>query len=49
MNGMVTGGLLEADPMGAYDGHFVLFNDPVLQHRVMVFLGTAAAGSATLE
>ncbi len=47
--GNVTAALLEADPMGAYDGHFVLFNDPALQTQVMQFLGTAATGTATIE
>ena len=48
-SGMVTAALLEADPKGAYDGHFVLFDDPALQKRVMQFLGTAATGTATVE
>jgi hypothetical protein len=48
-SGQVTAALLEADPMGAYDGHFVLFDDPTLQKRVMQFLGTAATGTPTIE
>jgi hypothetical protein len=47
--GTTTAILLESDPMGAYDGHYVLFRDPVLQQRVMRFLATAAAGSATVR
>jgi hypothetical protein len=42
--GGVTAALLESDPMGAYDGHFVLFNDAPLQLRVMRFLASAANG-----
>lgn len=48
-SGNVTAALLESDPKGAYDGHFVLFDDPVLQKRVTQFLGTAATGTATIE
>jgi len=47
--GNVTAALLEADPMGAYDGHFVLFDDPALQTQVTQFLGTATTGAATIE
>ena len=47
--GNVTAALLEADPMGAYDGHFVLFDDPPLQTEVFQFLGTAATGTPTIE
>jgi len=47
--GNVTAALLEADSMGAYDGHFVLFDDPAMLTRVMQFLGTAATGTATIE
>jgi hypothetical protein len=48
-SGTVTAALLEANPMGAYDGHFVLFDDPTLQKQVMEFLGTATTGTATIE
>lgn len=44
----VTAALLEADPAGAYDGHFVLFRDRPLHDRVMRFLASAAAGSAVI-
>jgi hypothetical protein len=45
----VTAAVVEADPMGAYDGHFVLFDNPTLQSEVMQFLGTAATGTATIQ
>jgi pimeloyl-ACP methyl ester carboxylesterase len=48
-SGTVTAALLEADPMGAYDGHFVLFDNPALQGEVMQFLGTAQSGTATIQ
>jgi predicted esterase len=44
----VTAALLEADPAGAYDGHFVLFRDATLSRRVAHFLGTAATGTAVV-
>ena len=44
-----TAALLEANPMGAYDGHFVLFDNPAIQTEVMHFLGTATTGTATIE
>ncbi len=47
--GTVTAALLEANPMGAYDGHFVLFDNPAIQTEVMHFLGTATTGTATIE
>jgi len=43
-----TAALLEADPAGAYDGHFVLFRDPPIARRVAHFLATAAAGAAVV-
>lgn len=39
-----TGALLEVDPMGMYDGHFVLFRNDALRTRVASFLGSVAAG-----
>jgi pimeloyl-ACP methyl ester carboxylesterase len=48
-NGMTTAILLESDPMGAYDGHFVLFNDPTLKARVMNFLASVAAGMPSVH
>ncbi len=43
-----TAALLEADPAGAYDGHFVLFRDPTLARRVAHFLATAATAAAVV-
>jgi len=48
-SGSVTAALIEGDPMGAYDGHFILFDNPTIETRVMKFLGTAQAGMATIE
>ncbi|MDP3275025.1 MAG: hypothetical protein Q8Q09_07495 [Deltaproteobacteria bacterium] len=42
--GRTTALLLEADPMGMYDGHFVLFRDATLRARVHGFVATASAG-----
>lgn len=48
-SGPVTGVLLEADPGGAYDGHFVLQRDSTLQARVLGFLASAALGHAVVR
>ena len=42
--GSTTAALLEADPMGMYDGHFVLFRDMTMRQRVMGFIATTADG-----
>lgn len=47
--GSTTGVLLEADPMGMYDGHFVLFRDMTLRQRVLGFIGTASEGMAVVR
>ena len=49
MGESTTAALLEVDPMGLYDGHFVLFRDATLNHRVAVFLATAAAGAPAVR
>ena len=46
---MVTALTLQSNPMGAYDGHFVLFRDTALQAKVMRFLGSAALGMAEVQ
>jgi hypothetical protein len=48
-NGQTTALLVESDPMGAYDGHFVLFNDPVIKNRVVTFLGSATTATASVR
>ncbi|MEI8255178.1 MAG: hypothetical protein WCJ30_05840, partial [Deltaproteobacteria bacterium] len=47
-NGAVTAVMLESDPMGAYDGHFVLFNDATLQRRTMRFLSSVVGGAPSV-
>jgi hypothetical protein len=44
-----TAALLEVDPAGAYDGHFVAFRDAALNERVLRFLATAAQGAAVIR
>jgi hypothetical protein len=44
-----TAVLLEADPMGMYDGHFVLFRDMTMNRRVLGFIATAADGMAVVR
>lgn len=48
-NGAATAVLLESDPMGAYDGHFVLFRDAALQTRVMRFIVSTVNGMAAVR
>jgi pimeloyl-ACP methyl ester carboxylesterase len=45
-SGSTTALLLESDPMGAYDGHFVLFRDAALRAQVLTFIATATDGTA---
>ncbi len=44
-----TAALIEADPMGAYDGHFIAFRDMPTNQRVMNFVGTATTAVPTLR
>jgi hypothetical protein len=48
-SGTTTALLLESDPMGAYDGHFVLFRDPALRARVVNFIDSATSGAAVVR
>jgi hypothetical protein len=43
-SGRTTAILLESDPSGAYDGHFVLFRDAMLRARVAEFMASATEG-----
>jgi hypothetical protein len=45
----VTAVILESDPMGAYDGHYVLFNDTTLNQRVMRYLASTVSGTAVVR
>jgi hypothetical protein len=47
--GRTTAILLEADPMGMYDGHFVMFRDATMRGRVAGFLATASEGMAVVR
>jgi predicted esterase len=48
-SGRTTAILLEVDPAGAYDGHFVLFRDAVLRNRVAQFMASAAVGTPVVR
>lgn len=48
-SGSTTAILLEVDPLGAYDGHFVLFRDATLRNRVAGFIATASEGMASVR